>query len=499
VAPLNATLYGGQTQQLTVTFTNTSNTAVNWTIDPAGVGTVSASGVYTAPTTITTEQTVAVTATSQADSTLSSSAMISLAPTPCASSGYAYQRTIVVDHSKVPNTDQTNFPILFNTTDPAFMSVANGGHVSNANGYDIIFSTDPNGLTKLDHELEEYNPATGQIIAWVRIPTLSHMADTPLFVFYGNPNITAPQQNPVGVWDSNYQAVYHLANMGSGIATDSTANANTANASYGTVNNVSSASGEIDGAAAFDGSTSFIKVPSVAFPPNATSPPGPEYPISFGAWFHTTSGGVILGQTSTWGPWGSPFGYTPALYVDTSGMLRASMFYHGSVTQQVVTTSAYNDNNWHYAVDTYSNGNETLYVDGQLAGSQQGVSDVPNDDPNSYLLGAGDTNLWPAGNGGWFFFGGNLDEVRISNSARSSDWIATEFNNQNSPAGFYSVSAENALEVVPETISLYAGQSQQFTATGICSASVSWSMPEGTLGTLTAGGLYTAPSPITTQ
>jgi RHS repeat-associated protein len=499
VAPLNATLYGGQTQQLTVTFTNTSNTAVNWTIDPAGVGTVSASGVYTAPTTITTEQTVAVTATSQADSTLSSSAMISLAPTPCASSGYAYQRTIVVDHSKVPNTDQANFPILFDTTDPAFMSVANGGHVSNANGYDIIFSTDPDGLTKLDHELEEYNPATGQIIAWVRIPTLSHMADTPLFVFYGNPNITAPQQNPVGVWDSNYQAVYHLANMGSGIATDSTANANTANASYGTVNNVSPASGEIDGAAAFDGSTSFVKVPSVAFPPNATSPPGPEYPISFGAWFQTTSGGVILGQTSTWGPWGSPFGYTPALYVDTSGMLRASMFYHGSVTQQVVTTSAYNDNNWHYAVDTYSNGNETLYVDGQLAGSQQGVSDVPNDDPNSYLLGAGDTNLWPAGNGGWFFFGGNLDEVRISNSARSSDWIATEFNNQNSPATFYSVSAENALEVVPATISLYAGQSQQFTATGICSASVAWSMPEGSLGTLTAGGLYTAPSPITTQ
>jgi hypothetical protein len=36
-------------------------------------------------------------------------------------------------------------------------------------------------------------------------------------------------------------------------------------------------------------------------------------------------------------------------------------------------------------------------------------------------------------------YGGKMDEVRISNTVRSPDWIAAEFNNQNSPTTFYSV------------------------------------------------------------
>src|SRR5207302_7471913 len=34
-------------------------------------------------------------------------------------------------------------------------------------------------------------------------------------------------------------------------------------------------------------------------------------------------------------------------------------------------------------------------------------------------------------------FTGSMDEVRLSNVARSADWIATEYNNQSSPAAFY--------------------------------------------------------------
>src|SRR5208282_3076771 len=69
VTPATATLYGGQTQQFTATVTNTSNTAVTWTISPAGTGTINSSGLYTAPATISTQQTVTVTATSQASPT----------------------------------------------------------------------------------------------------------------------------------------------------------------------------------------------------------------------------------------------------------------------------------------------------------------------------------------------------------------------------------------------------------------------------------------------
>lgn len=46
-----------------------------------------------------------------------------------------------------------------------------------------------------------------------------------------------------------------------------------------------------------------------------------------------------------------------------------------------------------------------------------------------------------------------MDEVRISATARSWDWIKTKYNNQNSPSTFYSVGGEmptGGAEPVPE-------------------------------------------------
>jgi hypothetical protein len=72
------TLTQSQTQQFTATVTGTSNTAVNWSINPV-VGTVS-SGLYTAPGSIAGAQTVTVTATSVADGSKSASGTVSLTP-----------------------------------------------------------------------------------------------------------------------------------------------------------------------------------------------------------------------------------------------------------------------------------------------------------------------------------------------------------------------------------------------------------------------------------
>ena len=95
----------------------------------------------------------------------------------------------------------------------------------------------------------------------MRIPTLSHTTDTVLYMFYGNPNIIASQQNPAGAWNSNYTAVYHLANVGTGVAADSTPNDN-----YASLTLVSAASGEIDGAAGLNGASSYIQIPQADFP-----------------------------------------------------------------------------------------------------------------------------------------------------------------------------------------------------------------------------------------
>jgi hypothetical protein len=63
VTPQHATLNQGQQQQFAATATNASSQGVTWSISPSA-GSISASGLYTAPSTVTGGQTVTVTATS---------------------------------------------------------------------------------------------------------------------------------------------------------------------------------------------------------------------------------------------------------------------------------------------------------------------------------------------------------------------------------------------------------------------------------------------------
>ena len=66
-------------------------------------------------------------------------------PTPTATPSTAScKRSLTIDHTKVPST-QSNFTVLVSLTDPALKTVANGGHVANANGYDIGFYADSGG------------------------------------------------------------------------------------------------------------------------------------------------------------------------------------------------------------------------------------------------------------------------------------------------------------------------------------------------------------------
>ncbi len=74
VSPTTATVVSGGTEQFSAQITNTSNTAVTWS---ATSGTVSTTGLFTAPT-VTATKTVTVTATSVADTTKSASATVTV-------------------------------------------------------------------------------------------------------------------------------------------------------------------------------------------------------------------------------------------------------------------------------------------------------------------------------------------------------------------------------------------------------------------------------------
>ena len=103
---------------------------------------------------------------------------------------YGYARNITIDYTKVSGgADLYNFPVLVYITGQNFLRTSPTGQILNANGYDIIFTD--NNYNKLDHQLEYYNGTSGELIAWVRIPTLSSSLNTVIKILYGNPQITA--------------------------------------------------------------------------------------------------------------------------------------------------------------------------------------------------------------------------------------------------------------------------------------------------------------------
>lgn len=83
VSPTSATVQTGGTQQFTATVTGTTNTAVNWLVNTvaggdSSVGTISATGLYTAPAAVPSAATVTVTAQSVVDTAQAASASVTI-------------------------------------------------------------------------------------------------------------------------------------------------------------------------------------------------------------------------------------------------------------------------------------------------------------------------------------------------------------------------------------------------------------------------------------
>jgi len=153
---------------------------------------------------------------------------------------WSYCKKITIDHTKV-ESDQTNYPVLIRRDTDTDLAT----HAQN-DGDDIAFVNQYN-TTQYSHEIEEYNGATGELTAWVKVTSVSSSEDTILYMYYGNPTCSN-QQNVTDTWDSNFKMVQHL-NESSGTLLDSTSNNNDGTNTGATYNT----SSQIDGGYDFDG------------------------------------------------------------------------------------------------------------------------------------------------------------------------------------------------------------------------------------------------------
>jgi hypothetical protein len=164
--------------------------------------------------------------------------------------------------------DLTNFPVLISTTDLDWKedSQAIPGHVAQTDGGDIIF-TAGDGITKLDHEIEKYDPATGELVAWVEVRSVSSTTNTNIYIYYGNTSLAEAenQWNSAGVWDANYKGVWHLNEQVTGEQIGGTHTDSTSYGNDGTQNNNGyTANGKIAGAQDFDGTDDYVDLGSPA-------------------------------------------------------------------------------------------------------------------------------------------------------------------------------------------------------------------------------------------
>ena len=326
--------------------------------------------------------------------------------------GYNYrmQITFTSDTAKIPST-QTDFPVLVNLTEPDLKTVANGGHVQNANGYDISF-TSSDGSTVLSHEIERYNTATGEYIAWVKIPGLS--TNVIIYIYYGNSTATTNPSTPA-VWDANYTMVQHQDET-SGTLTDSTSNANNGTPYFTPVTN-QNATGKIEGADSFDGVNDYVDLCNNL---------GYTTQVSAFAWFKS--------QGAPAGNYHIIFGGQELeISIYTTGYLRTGVY----TNQRYVSNhgSGLTDGNWHYVGFIFNGSTKKSYIDGAFVGEQTAIA-------GSLTYSFANRRMGRWGASSVYYANGAIDEVRISNSARSADWIKTEYSNQNDPCTFYSVGTE---------------------------------------------------------
>jgi len=344
-----------------------------------------------------------------------------------ADSAYAaheYYKTITIESDQVDAT-LTNFPVLVNTTNNDLKDVSNSGHVYQSDGGDIRF-TSSDGSTQYDHEIESYTPSTGKLIAWVEVPSVSSSVDTIFRMYYGNSE-AGDQWDVAGTWDgSDHEAVYHLHDDFN----------DSANSHTGTNYSTTDATGHIADGQNFNGvtGTRIDMGDSTDFEPSSFTLEA----------FVKREGDCLYDVCSVFSKGSSNFeGYALAVLGSSHKVELKINDNNGNVpANQALGTTTILIDTWYHIVGTYNSNTQELkvYVNGELEDT--------NTNTNAINYSTASLKIGSANNNNDIVFNGVIDEVRLTPSVRSDDWIDAEYNNQKSSSTFLTIGTETATYTV---------------------------------------------------
>ncbi len=347
-----------------------------------------------------------------------------------------YRKKITIDYTKVGTDDSsgyvTNFPILINFTGTHFTDLKNSAE---SDGKDLRF-TDYTG-NDLDWEIEQFDTTNDKMAVWVQANStgISKSTNTILYVYYRNPvddegvkfGVSASSNsNEPSVWDSSYTGVWHLddTSFGNNSVDDSTNNGNldaptSSWSSSDSVYGISSRGINFDGTKEMsDGQAKTMY--------NSNG-------LAVEAWVKPDNVSVCKTVASAYKEQNNKKGWHMGVGC-TSGKIYATISTDGTTTTTYTGSNTISAGSWQHIAITHDGTDFKLYHNGTLDQSAS-VSTINVPTGISVHVGAtfdGD-NLYD----------GILDELRISNAARSYDYIKTTYNNVASPDTFYSIGTQD--------------------------------------------------------
>ena len=330
------------------------------------------------------------------------------------------------DGADLPATaSEENFPVLVRLNKEWFTFGE-----AQANGGDLRFAT--RAGVPLAYQMDTWDAAAGTATIWVRVPAIKGNARQEIRMFWGNSDAKSESSGPAVFNRSNgYLSVWH---MNEPVQDDA---GMVESADLGTT----ATFGVIGSGRHFDGGKGIFCGDRITKYPFTSSP-------------HTTEAWVNAEKMNTTVmEWGKLGGVNLRLLSTPSrvGVMNSKSTIQG--------TSVLPKSEWIQVVYTYDGQNDRIYVNGRFDMPVPTASIIEVLTPVRMQIGRG--------------FFGDMDEVRVSNEARSAGWVKLQYENQKpmqtlvgplvQPGSTLAASAQKV--IVPEgkraTVTLQAGGAQK--------------------------------------
>lgn len=257
--------------------------------------------------------------------------------------------------------------------------------------------------TPLPYHLEKFDALNELALIWVQVPKLTAATKSDfIWMKYGNP-AAASGEDAKAVYDTHYAAVYHFEAPGE--PKDQTANGNNAVLS----------TAEHRPASLIGAGAGFNGAQKIVIPASATLKFSGDTGFTFSTWVKIAApqrDAVLFARHD-----GSD---GVSVHIDQTQVY--ARITRGGKTQDTPHTGALVPGTWHHLAIT-GGARLAVYIDGREVAALAAATPA--------LIG--DTILGASANGGNFFTG-EIDEVQISNSARSAGWIKAAAQGQGTDA-----------------------------------------------------------------